>query len=372
MREMNIPAYLRNFDWHPGEFIADEMEALGYNQKELAERLGISAKVMCDLLKHKTRITPDYAQMLSRVLDRSADYWISLENNWTESQKRKQENTELLAFKDWIAKFYAKYLEENGIIPAKNDLPERIRELMKFFRIADPKCIYAQLSRLSAEFRKRETKNGTPEGRFVWISVGRRIIELQNKGESEFDKRKFKSMLKHLRENICNENELDKRTLQVLFDSVGVSLIFVPKIKNNEVYGAAYWHCGRPVIQMACYYAADDRFWFNLFHEAGHVLEGNKSVPQISFEDAESEAKADYHDVEILLPSSEFDAYMKKNVKHAKPTKSDIISCARAFNVPESIIVGRMQFLKILPVSSYRSMKKRVVFESDIPSAIST
>ena len=361
-----IPFHLRYFDWHPGEMIKDEMESLGYTQKELADRLGLSPKVVCDLIKHKTRITPEYALLLSRVLDRSSEYWLTLEQNWSESQKRKAENEELNEYRDWIKRFHAKYLEDNGIIPKHSIIADRIRELLRLFRIAYPKCIDAVISEFNASYRKRETKHGTIEGRFVWLSVGRRIVETLCVSYPDYDVRAFKAALKHLRNHL--RDEIDKSKLQKLFFDSGVALIFVPKIKNNVVYGATYWHCGRPVIQMVCEYASDDQFWFNLIHETWHVLEGNKNLTSINIGECEiddSESKADIHASEFLIPAKQFAPFVKRFQNGIRPKEIDIKEFARDLNVPDSVVLGRLQHLKILPYFADRNLKKPMSFESD-------
>lgn len=362
----NIPFYLRHFDWHPGEFIQDEMDVLGYTQKELAERLELSPKVVCDLVKHKTRITPEYALLLSRVLDRSADYWTTLEKNWSESQKRKAENEELKVFRSWVTRFHAKYLEDNGIIPKHSLCADRIRELLRFFRIASPKCIDSLLGATVASYRKRETKHGTAEGRFVWLYIGRRIVEMRSASYPEYDEKRFKDILRELRKQM--RAEVEKQWLQKMFSDAGVALVFVPRIKNNVVYGATYWHCGRPVIQMACNYASDDQFWFNLMHEVGHVLDGNKSATSLNTGDAhedEREVKADKYAADFIIPSTRFQKFVDR-FAHSKPCISDIQNFACELNVPDSVVLGRLQHSKVLPFSAYNQLKKTVVFDSDI------
>lgn len=365
MSETHIPFYLRHFDWHPGEFIQDEMDALGYSQKELAERLGLSPKVVCDLIKHKTRITPEYALLLSRVLDRSAEYWTTLEKNWSESQARKAENDELDVYRDWITKFQAKYLEDNGVIPKRTLRADRIRELLVFFRIASPKCMDAILGEFGASYRKRETKHGTMEGRFVWLSIGRRIVETKAVSYPDYDEKAFKAMLVELRKRL--KDGIDKSRLQKMFEDVGVVLVFVPKIKNNVVYGATYWHCGRPVIQMACHYPTGDQFWFNLIHEARHVMCGNKASTSLNTgETDDEEQEADNYAAEYLLPSRKFQRFLDSFPSRAKPNINDIETCAKALDVPVSIVLGRLQYLKIIPYQAYRQLQKDVSFGADL------
>ena len=52
----------------PGEVLAEELEARGMTQKELAARLGRPAQVVNEIIKAKKGITPETAIGLGRVL----------------------------------------------------------------------------------------------------------------------------------------------------------------------------------------------------------------------------------------------------------------------------------------------------------------
>lgn len=84
----NIPAFINNSEWHPGELIRDEMEALNYSKEELSERLGLSLMVVDSLLEHTTKINSAYAILLSKVLGKSSNYWINIENIWNQSSNK--------------------------------------------------------------------------------------------------------------------------------------------------------------------------------------------------------------------------------------------------------------------------------------------
>lgn len=76
---------------HPGEFIAGTyLDPCGLSIRHVADRLGISASTFQRLVVGKSRITPDMALRLSRVLGRSAESWLSLQDNYDLWQARKQ------------------------------------------------------------------------------------------------------------------------------------------------------------------------------------------------------------------------------------------------------------------------------------------
>ena len=63
----------------PGETLAEELEARGMTQKELASHLGRPAQVINEIIKGKKAITPETALGLEAVLGISAQFWVNLE-----------------------------------------------------------------------------------------------------------------------------------------------------------------------------------------------------------------------------------------------------------------------------------------------------
>lgn len=66
----------------PGETIRENMQYLGMNQKELAVRLGISAKHLSNVINGKKPITYETALKLETVIGPKAKFWMSLESNY--------------------------------------------------------------------------------------------------------------------------------------------------------------------------------------------------------------------------------------------------------------------------------------------------
>lgn len=65
---------------HPGEFIEGVyLEPCGLSIRQAAERLDVSASTLQRLIAGKSRVSPDMALRLSRVLGRSAESWLTLQ-----------------------------------------------------------------------------------------------------------------------------------------------------------------------------------------------------------------------------------------------------------------------------------------------------
>ena len=75
---------------HPGEFIsAVYLEPHGLSGRELADRLDVAASTLSRVLKGSSRLTPKMALRLSKVVGRSPESWLAMQDAhdlWTARQ----------------------------------------------------------------------------------------------------------------------------------------------------------------------------------------------------------------------------------------------------------------------------------------------
>jgi addiction module HigA family antidote len=64
---------------HPGEILADELEALDLSSAELARTLDVPANRISQIIAGKRSITADTALRLGRYFGSSADLWMNLQ-----------------------------------------------------------------------------------------------------------------------------------------------------------------------------------------------------------------------------------------------------------------------------------------------------
>jgi|ERR1700730_16258869 len=65
---------------HPGEILREEtLPAAGLTQSELATRLGVSRRVVGDLIHERRAVTLDLAHRLARVFNTTPEFWLRLQ-----------------------------------------------------------------------------------------------------------------------------------------------------------------------------------------------------------------------------------------------------------------------------------------------------
>lgn len=68
---------------HPGEFIREVyLEGLAISARTVAEKLMVSSSTFTRLPNGKRGVTPEMALRLSKVLGRSAESWLAMQNNY--------------------------------------------------------------------------------------------------------------------------------------------------------------------------------------------------------------------------------------------------------------------------------------------------
>ena len=64
---------------HPGELLADELEARSMTQQAIAQQMGVSQAIISQLLHKKRRVSLEMALRLELSLDISAEFWLNLQ-----------------------------------------------------------------------------------------------------------------------------------------------------------------------------------------------------------------------------------------------------------------------------------------------------
>lgn len=68
---------------HPGEFIKNVyIEPFEFGSNELARRLKVSPGLISRLLNRKVDISPEMALKLSKVIGRSPESWLQMQDNY--------------------------------------------------------------------------------------------------------------------------------------------------------------------------------------------------------------------------------------------------------------------------------------------------
>lgn len=328
---------------HPGETIKEVLEERNMKQEELAIRTGFSPKHISEVVNEKKGISPSFAKSLEYVFGIPTSFWINLQGIYDKELLDYKERAEIDENEVEVVKQLkgvVKYAEKLNLVEkTKNDISQII-ELRNLCNVTNLTYINKLCTNFVA-FRKSKTVETNIYVLYVWLRICELIAD-KKQIESEYDSEK-------LRANICNikncmflEINEAMRELTKIFASCGIIFQVVENFAGAPVQGFIKKSDNRVILSMTIRGAFADIFWFTLFHEIGHLLNGDMASSNfIDFANSRSDMEdmADTFASDTLIPNGAFDKLLAKE----NLTSKDIVTFASEQKVQPFIVVGRIQ-----------------------------
>lgn len=327
---------------HPGETLEELLQDREMTQKELASRTGTSEKHVSQIINGRKNISNAFAKKLEYALGVNARFWVNLQSNYDqelieyqEVNGISQEEIDILKpLKDIL-----NYFKEISLVPNTSNKPELVLNLRRLLGVSDLAVIPSIESNVA--YRAQVSDKIDPFVLFAW----EKLCEVQTnaaKVERPLDLEVLKLRIPDMK-SIMDEdpNEIIKK-LTAIFDECGISFKVVRNFKGAPVQGfIKKTHDGKLLLGMTIRQHFADIFWFTLFHEIGHILNGDIKNKFIDFDNYESEVerKADYFARNTLIPDSLFEEFCSKKDLSEASIKDFSAECG----VPSFILVGRLQ-----------------------------
>ena len=138
------------------------------------------------------------------------------------------------------------------------------------------------------------------------------------------------------------------------FASAGVALCLVPEIPGAKISGAAKWLSPeKALVAVNLRGKKNDLFWFTLFHEVGHILSDSKKETylDVTYSDDPQEKAANQYARELLIPATHSQSLSLLR------SRSDVVKFAQQLGIAAGIVVGRLQYEKIIAYNSLNDLK---------------
>lgn len=338
----------------PGETIKEQISDRGISQKELAQRMGISEKHMCNLIKGNVHLTPDIAYRLELVLGVPAYFWNNLEALYQEDIVKIQQENDMDADIERSRKFpYNDIAKKNWIEPARGK-KDRAINLRKFFEVVS-------LDLVSTKFYKGiscRKLGGGEESYYALLTWAQKAkLEARKIKVDSVNIEKLKSSIPDIRKMTTESPDVFCEKLCELLSHCGIALVFLPHIGGSFMHGATFWDNSKIVLGMTVRGKYADVFWFSFFHELGHIVLGHINKTDGTSE--EDERNADEFAKNSLLPKEEYEAFIS-----SKDFSIEAIETfAKKIQVDAGIIVGRLQKEGFIPFNKFKELKTKYEIE---------
>ena len=344
-------------DWAspPGETIADLLEERDWTQAQLADRLGYTTKHISQLINGKAPVTEETALKLERVLGSTAAFWLNREAQYRAQLAKIEEQNLLMSWVAWLDELPVKELMHQGIIPncrldAKSK-PGVVKELLSFFGVASPDDWRTHYVGMQASFRQTRPDQCDVGAISAWLRQGE--IAAEKLPSPKYHKAKFEKAVEEIRKlTVLAPEEFVPQMHQHCWNA-GVVLVFVPSVPRAHTSGVARWlNPHKALIQLSLYGKTNDKFWFNFFHEAAHILLHADQKKDIFLDDwgqgeklkSQKEDEANQWAREFLIPPK-YDRELS-NLR----SKEAVEEFAGKLKIHPAIIVGRLQHEKLIPI----------------------
>ncbi|MCY2989705.1 MAG: HigA family addiction module antitoxin [Planctomycetota bacterium] len=340
--------YAPDYAVPPGRTLQETIDALGLDQRELAQRTGLSAKHVNQVVKGVASITPDTAIRLERVTGVPAHMWNNLEANYREQLARLAEKPRIEQDLYWLETIPTKELVSRGKLAPHSDPAALFEQVLRFFGVANLAAWKEGWESPQFAFRKSRAFAG---------QTGAFEVRCQ-----PYSKSRFVDALQATRGLTVSE---PKDFVPAMIDrcaAAGVAVVLIPEIKGAPVSGAAKWITARKaMIGLNLRGKSNDRFWFSFFHEAGHLLLDSKKQAYIDVDSGTDphETAANRFAADFLIPTGR-----AAELRHLT-TFAAVQSFAQSLDIAPGIVVDRLQHEGLIAYNQFNGLKVWLKWSSE-------
>lgn len=339
---------------HPGETLAEILEEREMTQKELAVRTGMTEKHISTVVKGQKNISVAFAKKLEYALGIDSTFWINLQSNYDRELLEFEEVNNITEEELSILKPLRQvidYLSRIEWMDSTGSDAEKVLCLRKILAISNltaiPHITY------NAAYRAQVATNINVDTYVLY--AWQKICELLTKNISvseELNLPLLRKSIPAIKKLMFENINIVQGKLESIFAECGISFKIVKHFKGAPVQGfIKKTDDDKLILCMTIRQNRADIFWFTLFHEIGHIINGDIKQKFIDFNSTQSdiEAKADAFASDILMNARDYKEFVMKNNFSLNAIKA----FAKEQNVKSYIVIGRLQSDGILGWEQY-------------------
>lgn len=347
---------------HPGETIADVLEDRCITQAELAARTGVSPAYISNVIAGKKDISSKFAMALEYALDVPKSFWLNLQANYeAELLELNEANTvtgEEIAQLPELHEIVS-WLRKTQQIPDGQDKEDTVLSLRKAFRMSDISGLGALCA--AGAFRVSKSAAVNPVVMGAWLRLCQVLGERNTQAVPQFDAQKVEQLIFDLKGIMIDPNADLQRDLSDVMARYGIKFSVVHNFRGAPVHGYISQNKdGEYQMALTIRGAYADIFWFSLFHEIGHIVNGDISkasgfIDALNNADTAKEAAADKFAGDALLEPNSYAEFIAER----DYSISAIKRYAAGQRVAPYVVIGRLQKENRILYSKYSAYKVR-------------
>lgn len=332
----NYIEYKEKAAFHPGYYIKEIVDDSGLTQEDFAKRLGTTPKNLSLLIRGEQSISIDIAMKLSRLLGTSIAYWLNLQKAYDALIAEFKSEEELAEERIIFNNIEYNYFRDNfGLpnIPRKRD--RQIEYVRRFLQVSTLSVL--KKPDMAANFRSASSKIEQSNTIKANIMVQIAANEALECDAPRFNKKEFEKASEYALSLTKDHADFYPKIKAAFFDA-GVIFVILPNISGSKINGATKKVGDNVVLMVNDRRLYADSFWFTLFHEIGHIMNGDYGI-SFDKESGELEEKANEYAREKLIPSDRYSEFIAKRCI----TPQSIRKFSESINREPGIVLGRLQ-----------------------------
>lgn len=353
--------FFPEFIIHPGETLIEVLEEKNMTQCELATRTEVTPSYVNKIIQGSKNISTSFAKKLEYVLGIDAQFWINLQSNYDKELYEYQESCEISEEEKNIVtsdlREIVAYYEKVGILRFCNNIISKVIELRKIFQVS--KLTLIPNLKLVGAYRHATNVDINPYVMYAW----RRLCELRSEQTivtMPLDVDKLKNSLDGIKELMFIEDANAMiAALTTAFSKCGIIFSVVRNFKKAPVQGFIKKNSnGSIILCMTIRKSFADIFWFTLFHEIAHIINGDYDNVMIDYErgeESKEELAADDFASNILISVEEYNRFIDRN----DFSIDSICKFSEKNKIKPYILIGRLQKQNYIPYTRYTNYKTR-------------
>lgn len=334
---------------HPGEFIAEELEDRDWTQADLAFVLGWDVSQLNRLIKGKTDVTPDSANVLADAFGMPAGFFLNLQQMY-DLGRAKKADPGVKTRASWASVFPIREMLKRGWIDESESSLLDIQMARFFGKDRRDEVPFVSDASLTPHAAKKASYDEVTPSQYVWIHRVRKIAETLDC--PVFSEETLRKTLPALRSHFVDTDDLPR--IPELLKKCGVRVVLVEPLPGSKIDGVCLWLEDQPVIGLTNRLDRLDNLCFVLRHEIEHVLrrdgrehtfapidEFDKNLNSDDQSLPEAEKAANLAAAEFCIDQRMLDSFVLRKSPYI--SEKDVLTLASRAQINPAIVVGQIQ-----------------------------
>lgn len=330
---------------HPGVFIAEELEARGWMQRDLAYILGVPEQAVNMIISGKRGISPEMSKAMGDAFDVAPSFFSNLQNAHEMSRARSPDPAIRRRALFQGAYPVREMIKRSWLADTDVELLEG--QLMRFFQ----RNSVNDIPYLAHAAKKKDYSETSP-AQLAWLFRVKQICA--DMVVSPYSEKALRDAVDNVLPRFMIDPEEVRHVPRVLAEC-GVRFAIVETLPKALIDGVCFWLDGKsPVIGMTTRFDRIDNFWFVLRHEIEHTLnkDGRGQADEdvtvdvgLDFDRTEGlppeEIKANAAAQDFCVPSDELDSFLLRKAPFI--SEKDVVGFSRRIMRHPGIVMGQIQ-----------------------------